>query len=305
MPTVAKAKMIVIAASLPIVRMIADMDTAQVRRQATELLEQVRVADGRAPETVPWDDCQPMTRIVDGQLAALAWRVGSDSAELYVAPAWRRRGIGRHMAQQLLADGSGAGIWAHGTFPPATALATDLGLVAGRTLLQLAADLPIPMTAPVPEGIIIRPMVIGTDDDEFLAVNAAAFAWHPEQGRLDAAGFAAERAQEWFDEDGFFVAEAATNPGTLLGFHWTKIHREVSPAVGEVYVIGVHPERAVRRLGSALLSAGLDYLAQTGLGRVILYVEADNERAVRLYERFGFSTAQTDTVFELASAHSR
>ena len=37
-------------------------------------------------------------------------------------------------------------------------------------------------------------------------MNARAFAWHPEQGRLDRAGLALEMAQHWFDPAGFFLA---------------------------------------------------------------------------------------------------
>ena len=145
----------------------------------------------------------------------------------------------------------------------------------------------------------------GQDEDAFLGVNARAFAWHPEQGRLDLAGLRAEMAQDWFDPAGFFLAvtddPASPTGDRVLGFHWTKVHESVAglpgPA-GEIYVLGVDPAAGVRGLGGPLTAAGLDYLRQRGLDTVLLYVEGDNDRAVRLYQRFGFSTFLTNVVYQ-------
>ncbi len=71
----------------------------------------------------------------------------------------------------------------------------------------------------------LRTFVPGQDEEAFLAVNARAFAWHPEQGRLDLAGLRGEMAQEWFDPAGFFLAvTTGDGPEQVLGFHWTKVH---------------------------------------------------------------------------------
>ncbi len=128
------------------------------------------------------------------------------------------------------------------------------------------------------------------DADALLAVNAAAFADHPEQGTFAAADLRARQAESWWDPAGLIVAEDAAG---LVGFHWTKRH---DAATGEVYVIGVHPRAHGRGLGGALLDAGLAHLAGAGCERVILYVESDNP-AVRLYERAGFRVAHTDVLY--------
>jgi mycothiol synthase len=65
--------------------------------------------------------------------------------------------------------------------------------------------------------------------------------------------------------------------------------------VGEVYVIGVAPSAQGTGLGRALLSAGLCHLRSRGLTQVLLYVEADNTPAVRMYERQGFTHDARDT----------
>jgi mycothiol synthase len=41
----------------------------------------------------------------------------------------------------------------------------------------------------------------------------------------------------------------------------------------------------------------LQYLRDRGLGEVILYVEADNTAAVRVYERLGFTLSGTDVSY--------
>jgi mycothiol synthase len=91
----------------------------------------------------------------------------------------------------------------------------------------------------------------------------------------------------------------------VLGFHWTKIHHTDSTPgpggrqgpIGEVYVLGVDPDAGVRGLGGPLTATGLDYLAKRGLDTVMLFVEGDNERAIKLYERYGFSTFLTNVVY--------
>jgi [ribosomal protein S18]-alanine N-acetyltransferase len=57
----------------------------------------------------------------------------------------------------------------------------------------------------------------------------------------------------------------------------------------DVLTIGVRPESQGQGLGSGLLTALLDEAVVRGCGEVFLDVRADNDRARRLYERFGFT----------------
>lgn len=84
----------------------------------------------------------------------------------------------------------------------------------------------------------------------------------------------------------------------LAGFHWTKWHGgPAGEAVGEVYVIGLASDFRGRRLGDPLLEVGLEHLVRRGADRVILYVEADNEAAVKAYHRRGFTEAERHVVY--------
>ena len=58
---------------------------------------------------------------------------------------------------------------------------------------------------------------------------------------------------------------------------------------GDVLTIGVRPELQGRGVGARLLTALLDEAAARGCREVFLEVRADNDRARRLYERFGFT----------------
>jgi mycothiol synthase len=236
-----------------------------------------------------------------------------------VDPMARRLGHGSALVSAAL-DRQGA-VWAYGDLPAAAALAARLDLVRGRVLLQMRRTRTPGGVGPAievgpPPGIRLRTFVPGQDEEGFLGVNARAFAWHPEQGRLDLAGLRDEMAQDWFDPAGFFlavtdsrVAGTTAGPDRVVGFHWTKVHpADPNPGsgaprpVGEVYVLGVDPDAGVRGLGTPLTNAGLDYLSDRGLDTVMLYVEGDNDRARRLYERFGFSTFLTNAVYARAVA---
>ena len=89
---------------------------------------------------------------------------------------------------------------------------------------------------------------------------------------------------------------AVDGGGTLLGYHWTKVHPATGDerALGEVYVLGVDPAAHGRGLGTVLTLAGLHHLHDRGLDTVLLYVEADNAPAVAVYERLGFAVHAAD-----------
>ncbi len=235
--------------------------------------------------------------VVDG---GFALRRGTE-VDLAVAPGRRGQGLGGRLAALATNDPGGLTAWSHGDDPAAASLATRLGFARVRELwvMRRPTALPLPPTE-LPEGVSIRDYGTG-DAEALLAVNAAAFAHHPEQGGLDAAGLAERTAEEWFDPAGLLLAvdsddrqqaQPSSGPGRLLGFHWTKQH---DAATGEVYVVGVSPDAQGRGLGRVLTVAGLHHLASRGVREVILYVESDNTAARRLYEGLGFGHAPADT----------
>jgi mycothiol synthase len=191
----------------------------------------------------------------------------------------------------------GARLWAHGEQSVANQAAVRAGLRPARTMLQLRATLSEIAEQPLPDDVRIRPFVPGQDDAAWLALNARAFAGHPEQGRWTQHDLDQRLQADWFDPAGFLLA---VRDDRLLGYHWTKVHTELDPPAGEVYVLGVDPAAQGLRLGSALLAAGLRHLIGRGLSTVLLYVEQDNTAAVHLYQRAGFTTFATDIQYAVA-----
>ncbi|MGV9646079.1 mycothiol synthase [Streptomyces sp. NPDC003514] len=236
----------------------------------------------------------------DGELVGYAQLEDTDpveapAAELVVHPSHRGHGHGRALGTALLAaSGKRLRVWAHGGHSAARHLAQVLGLTLFRELRQMrmpltGVELPEPV---LPEGVTIRTFVPGQDDAAWLAVNAAAFAHHPEQGSLTQRDLDDRKAEPWFDPAGFFLAE---RDGELAGFHWTKVHAE--ERLGEVYVVGVRPGAQGGGLGKALTTVGLRHLAAQGMPTAMLYVDADNKAAVSVYERLGFTTYETDLMY--------
>lgn len=247
-----------------------------------------------------------------GELVGYAQLEGTDpvespAAELVVHPSHRGQGHGRALGSALLAaSGKRLRIWAHGGHSAARHLAQVLGLTLFRELRQMrrplaGLDLPEPR---LPEGVSVRTFVPGQDDAAWLAVNAAAFAHHPEQGSLTQRDLDDREAEAWFDPAGFFLAERREERDgaqggkqgvELIGFHWTKTHAE--ERLGEVYVLGIRPDAQGGGLGKSLTTIGLRHLAEQGLPTAMLYVDADNTAAVAVYERLGFVTHETDLMY--------
>ncbi|WP_341717841.1 mycothiol synthase [Micromonospora sp. FIMYZ51] len=288
-----------IAEVLALARAAGDADGADPLDEHVLL----RLRDDRAPAV------HLTARSTDGTLTGYAHLDTGDPTVgveigLAVHPAYRRQGTGRALAREVLARlagdaapvvpvGAGGALraWAHGDHPSAAALAVDLGFRRARVLWQLRRPLTAPLPEPrLPDGVTLRAYRPGADDEAWLALNARAFANHPEQGRWSADDLRVRLAEPWFDPAGFLLAEESAT-GRLLGFHWTKVHEQPGSArIGEVYVLGVDPNAHGGGLGRALTTAGLAYLRERrGLDRVMLYVDESNTSAVALYERLGFA----------------
>ncbi len=248
----------------------------------------------------------------DGDALAGYARYDDGVAELGVHPELRRRGHGTALLRQLLdlAGERTLDIWAHGDLPGSAELLAGRGFSHARVLLQLRLQFADALPRPDPElplDVQVLPFRPGRDEEAWLRVNARAFAWHPEQGRMTRADLDLRQAEPWFDPAGFLMAWRGDPDagGTLLGSHWTKVHPAGAAGpdpVGEIYVLGIDPDAQGLRLGTALTDLGLAHLRRQGLGSVLLYVEDDNEAAVRLYEGRGFRRFAVDVSWRRAPA---
>lgn len=226
---------------------------------------------------------------------------GSGVLELAVHPSYRNQGVAGQLlgALQDKRGLDGLSAWSHGNHEAAAELATRFGYGPVRELwkMRLMSSTSALPDAELPDGVSLRAFVPGQDEQAWLTANRAAFSHHPEQGSMTRADLEARKAEDWFDPEGFLLAVNAE--GQLLGFHWTKVHPRQGPhpAIGEVYVVGVTPEAQGMGLGKALTVAGIKHLQDQGLHAVMLYVDADNEAAVALYQKLGFVRWDTDVMY--------
>lgn len=245
--------------------------------------------------------------------------------EAAVAPTYRGRGAGsaffEYAVRQLGEEAVRYRLWVHGSAndtgieTPAHAFATLHGFSPVRVLYKMV----LPLDEATRKDLVARSdaralpenlrMRTYTNADEFpwLRVNAAAFAHHPEQGKLTLADLRERTGSDWFRPEGFFIASEKGDDASIAAFTWTKIPTgqvsgELSPA-GEIYVVGVNPGSQGGGLGSTLTQRALAYLASAAdesgepLHAIELYVDADNTAAYSLYTSLGFSVATVDRMY--------
>jgi len=236
--------------------------------------------------------------------------LGQGELDLVLDPEWRGAGFGGAALTGLLGSASPhLTAWSHGDHPAARALAESHGFDRVRTLLQLrmtldqgdaaapdSASASASASASGTDGVTIRSFDADTDAEAWVALNARIFAHHPEQGKMTVADLTARQDEEWFDAGDFLLA--VDEQGELIGYNWLKVEDDL----GEIYVLGVSPAAAGRGLGRTLTNAGLARLRERGVSTAALYVEADNEPAVRLYRSVGFADHTIDVQYRRKSS---
>jgi len=240
--------------------------------------------------------------------------VAGPSVELVVDPKFRGAGVGRQLISKAIEIyGNGLRLWVHGDQPAANSLATSFGFEKIRTVLQMSRALTDIQQLPkldkeVGEDIVIRSFLPGIDSDSWLLLNNKVFKEHPEQGNWQLVDLNIRLGEEWFDEQGFFLAEVNKK---IIGSTWTKIHgshthqheadeeSHAHPAIGEIYITAVDHEYAGRGIGKVLTITALNYLKYQGLSDAMLYVDFDNKAALNLYQSLGFTLSGMDILYRL------
>jgi mycothiol synthase len=240
--------------------------------------------------------------------------VAGPSVELVVDPKFRGAGVGKQLlAKAIEICGKELRLWVHGDQPAANALATSFGFEKIRTVLQMSRALTDIQQLPdlgidVGKDIMIRSFLPGIDSDAWLSLNNKVFKEHPEQGNWQLSDLNIRINEEWFDEQGFFLAEINNK---IIGSTWTKIHgshthqhegdieSHAHPAIGEIYITAVDQAYAGLGIGKVLTITALNYLKYQGLSDAMLYVDFDNKAALNLYQSLGFNQSGMDILYKL------
>jgi mycothiol synthase len=277
-------------------------DEPELRRVAAAALEV-----DRYPAFDAWALEQQMTSIVGfaggptGAVLALedgviCGYVSARHEDLIVHPAYRRHGHGRRLLaagqRQAEADGESELL----LYVPATGPGPRFAAAMGMTYRSSMWRMDLPATAEVaapafPSGIVTRPYGDWLPLEKYVALLNESFASHPTpiSWTVEAIRYA-ESQRPSGPADALLVCPADA-PEHPIGFGRAVLgppEKGVPGPVGEIRMIGVLPDWRGRGLGRELLRWGVAHLREQGAALVKLSVEAENELALRLYERNGF-----------------
>jgi len=193
-------------------------------------------------------------------------------------------------AMALVPDRSALSIWSNR--PSLDRAVESMGWIEARSLLFMAVDRPTSSSRDDESPQRLRTFT-EADIAGLVAANRRAFADHREAASLGEDDVARMMKEPWFDPEGIFLL---SDQERIIGFCWTRIHDNGD---GEIYRIGVVPDRSGSGAGRALLLAGLAHLTgKDSVQRCVLWVDGSNERAISLYRSVGMQTERTIREFE-------
>lgn len=98
-------------------------------------------------------------------------------------------------------------------------------------------------------------------------------------------------------ENGIFVLEDGLD---FAGYVWVAIRMDLQGTYGSVDQVYLQESYRRRGLGKLLMSAAHDFVIKQGIKVARLYVTAENQDAVRLYEREGYAVTRLEMEKPLA-----
>ena len=239
--------------------------------------------------------------------------VAGPSGELVVHPEFRLKGIATEIISEIkkLIKGQSLRLWSHGDIPHAQEFAKKLGFDSVRNVIQMRRSLFSPIKPfNIPANYKLKQFDPQVDVDKFLNLNKACFVDLPDQSSWTKKDVELRISENWFSAKGFVLLINSNEE--VVGFCWTKVHGQDHAhneddghqhldhghdPIGEIYVLGVHPQEHRKGLGKALTLWGLNHLRRSGLDSAMLYVDSNNQKAIKLYEELGFGFWGLDRLY--------
>ena len=266
-------------------------------------------------------------------------QVDGPSAELAVAPAYRRHGLGRQLVEQLIAEIArrpAAAVGARRAERRRRRSPARMGFRRSRMLWQMRRSLYAAAAATRcwPAGVRLRSFLPGPRRRGVAGRSTRApSSTCPTRaaGRVD--DLHVRMREPWFDPDGLPRRVGRADGERMVGFHWTKVHGADAHHHGHVHAHAhdgqaahehAHDGRttATSRSARCTSSASTRRTAGTGSGArspspgcstcapldlpdAMLYVDAENTAAIALYESLGFTPLGHRRASSAAERHRR
>ena len=137
----------------------------------------------------------------------------------------------------------------------------------------------------LPEGFSLRPFKHGEDERELTDLQNSAFSenWGFSPNTVEEIDARARLGR--VDSDGIIFILDGSKPAA---YNWTLRAANEHSSTGWIAMTGVHPDYRGRRLGRAVVAAGMQHLKRRRVDRIELEVDSENDAARELYLKLGF-----------------
>ena len=228
---------------------------------------------------------------------------------LGVLPEYRRRGVGKALAQKAIESLKERGMEIAETALDSTRevcirLFEDLGfrLIRSSSFMKMSLD-KIPFNIGENREVDMRKLDVTSEEDIILLNNLENecfkehFNYRPSQ---------IEETRHWLLENPWLQWQAyffAELEGKSVGYISIgideKYNREKETLSGWINDIGVLKPFRRRGIGTALMLKGLNELKNKGLENALLYVDDENPtKAIKLYEKIGFKIVKKTQIYQ-------
>jgi mycothiol synthase len=212
---------------------------------------------------------------------------------LIVEPEYRRQGIGRRLAaaadELSIAKGDGR---LHLAPPQGSDAAVEFLRAIGYRYQSSLWELRLPAETAVAEPAFPASIALRhyeeADIENYVDLFNRAFVSHPSPISMTVEMARQVHALPDFALSEIMLVDETGHPSSPIAFTRISVDPDHIYRRCEVMFIGVLPEWQGKGIGSNLLLWSVHALRDRGCADITLAVEAENERALRLYERVGF-----------------
>ena len=177
----------------------------------------------------------------------------------------------------------------------------DSGWVKVKEYMNLRCDPSDTLDFPeysLPEKFSIAPLDPEIELSEFTKLQNEAFGEHWGFSPNTEEEISKRISMERSGEEGILVIKENNK---LAGYNWTLFASNGFESTGWVSMTGVAPEFRGRRLGRAVVTAGMNYLIGKNVGAIELEVDSENLPARQLYASLGFKMISETEWYQLTS----